>query len=100
MPDSKNIPDLRAYLLRVNDPASNAVECGHACRVWSDLECTMEKGGSLLGMRNLHCVSAPQPQLAIDPTLFPNIGSNGFGFVWCSYENMKGIFDALCDRDT
>jgi len=52
----RSIEEVAAFILSVNDKSLSEEE-GHVYQVWEDGEITLQKCGSLLGQRNLHCIT-------------------------------------------
>lgn len=61
--------DKIAAIARYHAPEAKAQSMVYS--VWEDGEITIEKGGSLFGQRNLHCVAPGHGCKAWDKNLFP-----------------------------
>ena len=88
-----NRDSIIARLVELNDESAKAHD--HVCQVYEDGELTMQKGGALLGQRNLHCINEGVPA-RLPPKWFPNVTSD-HGFIWVSYANKDSALAFILD---
>lgn len=67
----------------------------HVFQVWEDGEFTLQKGGSLLGMRNLHMISYPHPELKLNPMELPMKGHATHSYVVVSFELERQLHEMI-----
>lgn len=92
-----DIVQLRALIERVNEAGkSKADEEGMVYQVWEDGEITLQKSGSLLWQRSLHCLSPGLPS-SIEAEHFPSENlKSAHAYAFCpSLEDAKEVRRAI-----
>lgn len=72
---------LKALINEHDKPELAEVE-GMVYQVWNDGEVTIQKSGSLLNQRHLHCTVDGRPDKAVPADTFPTVTSSGYGFIY------------------
>lgn len=87
---------IEELIAKHSDDSLAKVENGHVWQVWEDGEVTLQKCGSLLGMRNLHTIKMGCPKASLSPSLFPHKTKNSHGehgFIYTTEEGANEIWD-------
>lgn len=94
--------EIQAHIARVSlskeivgsDTDTRFAGGGHVSMVFNDGEWSSQKAGSLLWQRHLHCLEGGHPTKRLPIEWFP-YQMNGFGYVWCTYEDAEGLRTAI-----
>ena len=85
---------LRFLIYKHNKPELAEVE-GMVYQVWNDGEVTLQKSGSLLNQRNLHCTIDGRPDKAVPADTFPTVNSSGYGFIYTDEVGALAVSKAI-----
>jgi len=86
--------NIQEAIAKNSKPELAEVECSMVYQVWEDGEVTLQKCGSLLGLRHLHMIKMGDPSRAVDADLFPHYTENAngkYGFIYTDNEGADEV---------
>ena len=93
-----HLKQIRALIAQHSNDALAAEEGGHVYQIWEDGEITLQKSGSLLWQRNLHCIERGFAEENVLPlSAFPHRHRESHAFAYVSKEGAYEIRAALLE---